>query len=397
MHLIVLENELTSQRGGQELNLLEVCRGLAHRGHRISLLYLKAGDLLAQYCLFCDRTIQIGSFGFDRRSVKDILKFLPSMAQVWQVPVSPDSVVFCNDYHFSLFGSALSYFRNLAYVCYLQIPPCDFNRQRTFGLSRVDRFIAVSQQTKRDWVTAGYAPDAIDVVYNGTNVEKFQPPADPAALRPLRGICDRATLISYVGRIDTEKGLETLIKAVALLSDRGVDLHLCLAGKPVVHYSASKGRLCEEEGRKYQRSLEALAHRLGVRDRITFLGHLADPVSLYQASDVTVLPSVWAEPFGRSIIESLACGTPVVASAIGGIPEILTGEFAAYLFAPGNAEALADRLEQVIGWRDRDPQFCDRARRHVATHFSDTHMVEGVERSLVETIPLGHTRMSQTS
>ncbi len=133
MHLIVLENELTSLRGGQELNLFEVCRGLAHRGHSISLLYLEAGNLLEPYRSFCDRVIKIHSFGFDRRSVKDTLKFLPSLAQALSISTASDSLVFCNDYHFSLFGYALSQFRNLPYLCYLQIPPCDFNRQRRLG------------------------------------------------------------------------------------------------------------------------------------------------------------------------------------------------------------------------------------------------------------------------
>ncbi|MBW4420051.1 MAG: glycosyltransferase family 4 protein [Myxacorys californica WJT36-NPBG1] len=399
MHLIVLENELTSLRGGQELNLFEVCQGLAHRGHSISLLYLEAGNLLEPYRRFCDRMIKIRSFGFDRRSLKDTLKFLPSLVQALSISTSSDSVVFSNDYHFSLFGYALSQFRNLPYLCYLQIPPCDFNRQRKLGLSGVDRFIAVSHQTKRDWVEAGYCPDQIDVVHNGVALEKFQLKIDNGALRHQWGIAEHTKLISYVGRIDTEKGLETLINAIAILREQGTDVHVCLAGKPVVHYSHSKGQLCEQEGMKYQRSLEALAQQLGVSDRITFLGHLANPVSLYQASDVTVLPSVWSEPFGRSLIESLACGTPVVASRIGGIPEVLTGEFAAHLFEPGDAKDLAIRFAQVLDWRDRDPQLRDRARHHVVKHFSHTSMIEGVERSILKTVPFGQasTRIRQAS
>jgi glycosyltransferase involved in cell wall biosynthesis len=388
MHLIVLENELTSLRGGQELNLFEICRGLAQRGHRISLLYLKEGNLLNAYQGFCDRVIKISSFGFDRRRPDDVLRFLPSMAQVWQIPVTSDSIVFSNDYHFSLFGYALSYFRNLPYLCYLQIPPCDFNRQRKFGLSRVNRFIAVSHQTKHDWADLGYPQDRIDVVHNGTDLEKFKPVDDRTALRQQWNVSGNTKLISYIGRIDTEKGLETLVKATAVLQAQGIDAQVRLAGKPVVHYSFSKGRECEDEGMKYQRSLEQLAQELGVGDRVQFVGHLSNAALLYQASDVTVLPSVWTEPFGRSIIESLACGTPVVASQIGGIPEILTGDLAEHMFEPGNAKDLAAHLAQVLHWRDKEPDLGDRCRQHVMQHFSYASMVDGVERSLLKAIPL---------
>ena len=68
---------------------------------------------------------------------------------------------------------------------------------------------------------------------------------------------------------------------------------------------------------------------------------------LLRASDVTVLPSIWSEPFGRIAIESMACETPVVASRVGGIPEILTGEFAEGLFEPGSSTDLAMDLARL--------------------------------------------------
>ncbi len=388
MHLIVLEREVTSTRGGQELNLFEICRSLAQRGHRITLLYERPGNLLDRYREFCADVINISSYGFDRRSLSSTLKFIPSMAQLWQVPVTEDSLVFINDYHFALFGYALSYFRNLPYVCYCQIPPCEFNRQRRFGLSRVDRFVAVSHQTKQEWADYGYPEDKIEVVHNGTDVEKFKPAENWQQLRSQWNVSHEATLISYIGRIDTEKGLETLIKAAAILVGQGADVQVRLAGKPVVHFNAEKGQECEDEGMLYQRSLIDLADSLDVGDRVTFLGHVPDPRSLYQASDVSVLPSVWKEPFGRSIIESMACGTPVVASRIGGIPEILTGSFAQQLATPGDEVDLAKRLAQTMTWRDTDPQLGAQCRQHIVKSFSYESMINGIERVALQFKPM---------
>jgi glycosyltransferase involved in cell wall biosynthesis len=79
----------------------------------------------------------------------------------------------------------------------------------------------------------------------------------------------------------------------------------------------------------------------------------------------------------------MACGTPVVASRTGGIPEVLTG-FEAWLFEPGNESELAVKLNCLLDWRQQDPQLGDRCRNHVLSHFSLNTMVEGVERVLMQ-------------
>lgn len=384
MNLIVLENHLTSQRGGQELNLLEICRGLFRRGHRITLLYLKPGDLLAQYQSFCDRTIQISAYGFDWRDFRSTLQFLPSLMQIGGITIAPNSIVFCNDYHFSLFASALSFFRRFPYVCYLQLPPINLNRQRRFGLRRVDQFIAVSQRTKRDWVTFGIESDRIQVVYNGINSEKFKPAEDLAQIRRQWDVSDDTKIISYIGRIDREKGLETLIKAAAILIRKEARIRVLIAGKPVVHYSFDKRRECEDEGMNYLRSLIQLAESQGISDQVQFVGHLTNPVSLYQASDVNVLPSVWNEPCSLGLFESLACGIPKIASRIGGNPEILTEEFADFLFTPDDEQDLANRLDRALAWREKDPSLGARCRQHVLDYFSYEKMIDGIEKNLLE-------------
>lgn len=383
MHLIALEKEPTSLRGGQELNLFEICRELSHKGYSVSLLYVNEGNLLEQYRSFCDHVIKIDAFGFDRRRIDHIIKFIASVAKITQIPITSSSILLVNDYHISLFAYIVSLLKKLPFLCYLQIPPADPNRQVRLALKGVDRFVAVSQQTKREWVDFGFADDAIEVIHNGTDTQKFKPAPDFSEARKLWGISEHTKVISYVGRLDEDKGLEYLIKAIALLANQP-EIKLMIAGKPVVHYSVLKGTECEEEGMKYQRSLEQLTRDLGIDNRVQFLGHLSNPVSLYQASDISVLPSTWSEAFGRSIIESLACGTPVVASRVGGIPEILTGEFAANLVTAGDEEALAKRISEVIHWRETDPELGQRCSDHVVNKFSLESMISGVEKTLLK-------------
>jgi glycosyltransferase involved in cell wall biosynthesis len=384
MHLIALEQEPTSQRGGQELNLFEITRGLVKRGHRVSLIYEREGNLVNEYREFCQDVIKVDTFGFDRRKLDDILKFVRSLIKIGTIPAYEDSLVFCNAYHSALFGYALSSLKNLPFVCYFQIPPCDFNRQRRIALNGVDQFIAVSHQTKLEWVKFGLAEEKIQVIQNGTDSNKFKPAEDFALLRKEWGLTESDRVISYVGRIDHSKGIESLIKALGVLNQQGQNPQLLIAGKPVVHYDPEKGKECPEAGMKYQQSLKQLAIDLGVGDQVKFLGLLKNPVPLYQISDVNVLCSIWPEPFARVILESMSCGTPIVGSRTGGTIEALTGEFERGLFTPNDEKDLARCLTEMMNWRSQEPKLGERYRDHVLKHFGLEKLVENFETTLLK-------------
>jgi glycosyltransferase involved in cell wall biosynthesis len=98
---------------------------------------------------------------------------------------------------------------------------------------------------------------------------------------------------------------------------------------------------------------------------------------------VTVLPSLWSEPFGRVVIESMACETPVVASRVGGIAEILSGEFAEWTVKAGQPAELASRVLAIADLAAADPRIGQRARAHVISFFSVDRMIDGVEHVLL--------------
>lgn len=374
MHIIVLENQPTSQRGGQEIILLDVCRGLAQRGHQITLVYLEEGNLLKEYQKICKHLIKVESFLLDRSTISRSFNFF---ADIWRIPVTEDSVIYSNRYHDVVFGYLLSLVRKIPFVCYLQLPPHTqkFGRPHTVGLKGVDKFIALSKQTKSDWIDIGLKSEKIDVVHVGINSQIYRP-ADHALFRKEWEIPEASRVVLYIGRLDKEKGIETLIRAFALLRKNNDKTQLLIAGKPVAHSSVA-------EGEEYQQALVQLTADLGVEKDVKFIGHVTNTARIYQMSDVTVLPSVWSEPFGRVIIESMACGTPVVASRTGGIPEILTAEFERQLFEPGNDQALCEHLTQVIDWRDQDPDLGNRCRQHILSNFSLDKMIDGIEKTLL--------------
>lgn len=377
MHVIALENEPSSLRGGIEINLFDTCRGLVQRGHQVSLLYVKAGNLLEQYQEFCTHTVPVKGYRINRsQAIASLTNF---WADIHKLPHLENSLVYSSHYYDSFFGFSLALARQIPFVCHFHLPPPKkLGWQWEVGLKRANQFIATSNQTKSAWVDRGFKATAINVVHNGINPDLFSLGEDRSIARKNLYLAPDTKAVTYVGRIDREKGLETLLKAHALLLQSGVQAKLLIAGKPVSHSSPKAGE-------DYVASLKQLANNLGIEQQVDFLGHIAHPASIYQISDVTVLPSLFAEPFGRTIIESMACGTPIVASRVGGIPEILTGEFEKGLFESGNEVDLFQTLNQVLRWRS-NPDLGQRCREHVVQNFSLDKMVDGIEAVLTKVV-----------
>jgi len=373
MRIVILENQPSSQRGGQELSLFDVCKELAAKGHSITLLYTAPGNLLEQYGSFCHRTIQVNHYRFD--SKRPLRSFMTLLMDLRKASVEKTDVVYSNQYHDSFFGYMLSRVQRVPFVCHLRLPPpAKLGWQWKLGMQGAKRLIAVSGHTKRAWHHVGYSADVIDVVYNGIDQTKFLPSHTSLLPRRCLKLPESQFVISYVGRLDKHKGVETLIKAFAELCATNLKVHLAIAGKP------------HNDNAEYLTQLKSLAASLNISKHVTFLGHVDYPVQVYQSSDVVVLPSEWPEPFGRTVIESLSCGVPVLASRVGGIPEILTDQFSSGLFESANPQSLAERLQQHVSWREHQPNLGKQCRHHVINHFSLDSAIENVEKILLTAV-----------
>jgi glycosyltransferase involved in cell wall biosynthesis len=249
----------------------------------------------------------------------------------------------------------------------LRLPPDgDF---RPFGRrmmqKAVTRFVSVSQATKDAHVAGGIDADRIDVVHTGLDLDHYR--IDEAAGQSVRARLEvepSVRVVLYAGRIDPEKGLEALLEAHHLLPP---DTLLLIAGAPRVHPTAEAadaylGRLRQQ----------------GDPSRVRWLGPVDDVRPLLGACDVAVLPSVWPEPSGRAVIESMACGRPIIASAVGGIPEHLVG-FERFLIPPGDPHALATAIAGVLRWRDDEPALPAACRDHVARNFTLDRALDGLD------------------
>jgi len=177
----------------------------------------------------------------------------------------------------------------------------------------------------------GVPEQRLHVIPNGVAVDGFVLPEDEVrALR--RTLADDGThLVLFAGRLEYEKGVQTVLHALERLTTSVGPVRFLIAG--VGTYSDELRRLVDE---------------LGLGHRVRFTGFLEERALRlhYAASDVAVAPSIY-EPFGLVATEAMACGTPVVASDTGGLREILA-EGHGLTFPPQDAEQLADRIAEVL-------------------------------------------------
>jgi glycosyltransferase involved in cell wall biosynthesis len=383
MHVIVFEKTPSSQLGGQELNMYEISNALAQRGHSVSLVYLAKGDLLPKYKLFCKNIVSIERYFVKEKTIRAYFQFLLGLRNdIRKIPITDDSIIFCNDFSSVFFGSILARLNNLPLVYHVLLPAYEFKVKWRPGLARVDRFIVCSKQTKESWVRLGIPETKAELVYNGANVEIFQPASDLNLVREELGFpnsSEDAMIVSFIGRLNLDKGIEVAIKAIALAVRQGIKIHLFIIGSPVLDpkYDSLEARV------KYKQSLEQLAIELGAEEFIHFLGRVSNTAKIHQASDVTVVPSIWSDPFPRVVIESLAAGTPVVASSVGGIPEQLMPPFKDWLFEAGDHVQLLEKLLSLKNWRCSRPHIGQDCRQHVLDNFSDQKMMDKIEHILL--------------
>lgn len=206
------------------------------------------------------------------------------------------------------------------------------------------------------------APDA-RVVYDAVDEAWLHPSRDPLAVRQELGVPAGAPCIGIAGNIQPWKGQCVVVDAVAELADRR-DLHCVIAGG--VHRA----------GEAYATELRERIVALGLADRIHLVGFRPDIPDVMNAWDVVVHASVRPEPFGRVILEGMLLGKPVVATAAGGVPELIDDGHTGFLVPPGDARALAARLHEILAGPQRGRAIGARAREWTRQHFSLSRQVQ---------------------
>ena len=231
----------------------------------------------------------------------------------------------------------------------------------TWALGRADAIVGVSSHTARTFVQAGYRSDRVHSVLNAIEPSHWDPSLDPAPGRASLEVPDGAPLIVSVARLFRWKGHFELLSALALVKRQYPNVRLAIVGSD---YPAESGTT---------QMLKEHARELGIGENVLFTGQRSDVALLLAACDVFSLPS-FEEPFGLVFAEAMAMKRPVAALTNGGTPEVVEHGKCGLLSDPGDIDALAANLLQLLADPALRAQFGEYGRSRVEKHFTPQRM-----------------------
>jgi len=230
------------------------------------------------------------------------------------------------------------------------------------------RAICVSAASRDILVEAGIPVSNARIIHTGLDVNPYLGGGQRQKSRD-----NRSLNLLYAGRLAPDKGIDTAIKAMrVLVFDEGLqDLRLSLAGSG------------STEHKDYLRSL---VNQEGLSDHVSFLGWVPpeDMPDLMRKYDVLLLPSIWAEPFARVVLEGMISGLVVVATPTGGTPEVVIDSENGLLFKPNDPKHLAQKIIRLVDDPESRRKLADAGKKTIMEKFTMTKMMDEIESYLLE-------------
>jgi glycosyltransferase involved in cell wall biosynthesis len=359
----ILQTNFHRGWGGQPARILMLSKGLAERGHQVTLA-VPPGSVLGA------RAREAGLAVFEGARFRKPKHLLGAIGDVRRLAAhlraTPYDLV---DAHGSqdLWTTVMA--RRLA-GSHL---PLVFTRHNTKRVAhhafnrwlyrQVDLMIVVSASVidrYRPLVAAGaVSPDRIAVVHSAYRPDRFHPGLDGGAVRAEIGATPGAPVIGCVGRLVPDKGQDDLLRAAPAILARHPEALFVLAGTGTA-----------------EPALRLLAARLGIAPSVRFLGFRDDVPRITAALDVAVLPSVDCDASPAVLKEALACGVPAVATDIGGAAEILRDGETGLVVPPRDPPRLAAAILALLGDREHARAMGRRGAADVAARFTPDRLVE---------------------
>jgi glycosyltransferase involved in cell wall biosynthesis len=344
--------------GGAERHVVELAVALRRRGYEVAVACSVAGELLGE---LRDANIPI------HQLLRRLMKRRLSVAFAWRLRRllrrERFDLVHAHVYASTVAAAIATQWAGVPLVI-TEHTEASWQGWRARWVSRwvylrARQIIAVSTPIERRLMQRdGVSPDLITVIPNAVVSASDAPPdASPALPAGLR----EHPLVGVVARLQPEKGVADFLRAAARVSPSLQEAHFVIVGD---------GPL--------QRELTTLTEDLGLKSRVHFLGFRPDASALMRFLDVLVVPSL-DEGSPLVTLEALAAGVPIVASAVGGIPDQIRHDREGLLVPPGDTDAMAEALLELLRDPGRARRLGEAGRRRATSEFSHATMVGRIE------------------
>lgn len=233
---------------------------------------------------------------------------------------------------------------------------------------KIRHFIVISEAARKFYTQDGLAQASMTTIYDGIDLTRFQDSTAGAHVRRELGFSDAHIVIGIVSRLVPKKGQREFLEALAILArDYPQVRGLVVGGDP-------------QPGEPYRLELEEKAKALGLSDRVVFAGWRDDVAQVNAALDIAVQATQYVEGLCAAVAEAMAAGRPVVASNVGGIPELVVAQKTGTLVAPGSVAELAAALQALVVDEKLRSQMGRAGRERIASILDQRRTVRQVEQ-----------------
>ncbi len=346
--------------GGTQAAQLAIFAGLSDSGWQVDLFYQDIGDYWDRWQSFASSMTRVRAT-LPTRSAP-VATSLGATATIARGIGHRPSVIYVHNAGDVPAALAIGEVTRAPVVAHLHLPPP--NRQPRWLnslLRRAAAVVAPSADTARRWTEAAHLePARVCVIPTGIDLTRFvpRPESERNAIREAIGVGRDDPMILFVGRVERIKGVHFLLDAACRIRDPA-RVVVCGAAADLAYLEDLRQKPC----------------------RAIFLGGRNDVSELMAAADLVVVPSNWLETQGLVVHEAMACGTPVVASDIGGLTDSMAG-FPEQLVRPADVGQLAEAIERHVCWRSEDPELGPRSRAWVEENMSLEVTVEAIANVL---------------
>lgn len=282
------------------------------------------------------------------------------------------SVIHANSIRAGLLVTLPPHGRGPARVVHLRdrLPDSRVSRLTLKAIGRADLLITNSRYTAESLDDAGIMSTRW-VIGNPVDLRRFYPERiDRAAARQSLGLTPSDYATTVLAQITPWKGQEEAIQAVARVRHDHPNVRLLLVGSAKFLSKATR-----YDNRAYLDRLHRLVDDLGLRDHVKFVGERDDVPAVLRATDTLLIPS-WEEPFGRSMIEAMAMGVPVIATSVGGPAEVISEHHDGMLVPPRLPEAWAEAIRSLIESPSLQSRLAENGRARAQTFAVESHVEE---------------------